>query len=148
MTKAYKYAIVYFLLFSLLLVISGIMLFEHKIGFSIQGVSEYYLGSEEKFIVAKSSAGVLKIVLPHIFAFALFSMVLLHFLIFTKHRDTAHSKALIYLLFSSAALEIFSPFMILLGAEFFVFIKIASFVLFESLVIYIAWLLLNSIIKD
>ena len=148
MTKAYKYAIVYFLLFSILLVISGIMLFEHKIGFSVQGVSEYYLGSEEKFMVAKSSTGILKIVLPHIFAFALFSMVLLHFLIFTKHRDTAHSKALIYLLFSSAALEIFSPFMILLGAEFFVFIKIASFVLFESLVIYIAWLLLNSIIKD
>jgi len=148
MTKAYKHAIVYFLLFSILLVISGIMLFEHKIGFSVQGVTEYYLGSEERFIAKKSSAGVLKIVLPHIFAFALLSMVLLHFLIFTKHRDTAHTKTLIYALFTSAALEIFSPFMILLGAGFFVFIKIASFVLFEALIIYISYLLFNSIVKN
>ncbi len=147
MTQAYKYAIGYFLAFSLLLMASGIMLFEHKIGFGINQITEYYLGSEEKFTVAKTFTGILKIILPHIFAFGLFTMVLLHFLIFTKYKDTRRLKILTSLLFSSAFLEIFSPFFILLGAEFFSYIKIASFILLESLVLYISWLLFISLMK-
>ena len=148
MTKAYKYSIVYFLAFSLLLLVSGIMLFEDKIGFSIQEITKYYLGDEEKFIVAKTSTGILKIVLPHIFAFGLFAMVILHFLIFTKHRDTKQLKTLIYLIFISAFFEIFSPFFLIIGADFFAYVKLTSFVLFEALVLYIAWLLFNSIIHN
>ena len=148
MTQAYKYSITYFLAFSILLVVSGIMLFEEKIGFSILEINEYYLGSEEKFTLAKTSTGVLKIVLPHLFAFGLFSMVILHFLIFTTHKDTLHTKILISILFISAFFEIFSSFAILIGAEFFSYIKIGSFILFESLIVYISWLLFNSIIHD
>lgn len=147
MTQTYKYSILYFLAFSLLLVLSGIMLFEEKIGFSIVNITEYYLGNEEKFITSKTTSGILKIVLPHIFAFGLFSMVLLHFLIFTKHRDTRTLKILIYAIFLSGFLEIFSPFMIFFGSPFFAYIKILSFILFESLVLYISWLLINSIVK-
>ena len=148
MTKAYRYSIVYFIVFSMLLVSSGIMLFEEKIGFEIHNILEYYLGNEEKFMVQKSYEGILKIVLPHIFAFGLFSMVILHFLVFTKYRDSTHAKSLIYTLFISAFLEIFSPFMIIFGAEFFAYIKIVSFVLFEGLVVYISWLLFNSIVNN
>lgn len=148
MTQAYKYSILYFLAFSLLLLASGIMLFEEKIGFSILNITEYYLGNEEKFVVAKTSPGILKIVLPHIFAFGLLFMVLLHFLIFTKYRDTQTIKILIYALFTSGFLEIFSPFMIVFGSEFFAYIKIASFIVFQTLVIYISWLLFSSIVND
>ncbi len=148
MTKAYKYSILYFAAFSLLLLISGIMLFEHKIGFSVQSVSEYYLGSSDKFIVAKTGSGVLKIILPHIFAFGLFAMVILHFLVFTKERGKTKTKMLIYLTFITAFLEITSPFLIILGAEFFAYVKIISFILFESLILYSLWLLLHSIMYD
>lgn len=148
MTKAYKYSIVYLLAFSLLLLISGVLLFEHKIGFSINGILEYYLGSEEKFIAAKSLGGILKIVLPHIFAFGLFAMVILHFFIFTKHRYKRGIKILIYLMFASAFLEIFSPFFIVFGLVFFAYIKMVSFILLDALVIYSAWLLFQSIIDD
>ena len=148
MTQAYKYSIIYFLAFSMLLVASGVMLFEEKIGFSISAITQYYLGNEEKFIVAKTSPGILKIVLPHLAAFGLFSMVILHFLIFTKHKDTKQIKILIYILFTSAFLEIFSPFFIILGADIFSYVKITSFIVVESLILYISWLLLHSIMNN
>ena len=147
MTNAYKYAIGYFLAFSLLLIVSGTMLFEQKIGFSVNQVTEYYLGNEENFTVAKTFTGVLKVILPHLAAFGLISMVLLHFLIFTKYKDTKQLKYLTILLFSSAFLEVFSPFFILLGTEFFSYVKVASFIVLETLVLYISWLLFISLMK-
>ncbi len=148
MTKAYRYSILYFLTFSLLLLISGTMLFEHKIGLSAQSINEYYLGNSDKFIPAKTATGVLKIVLPHIFAFGLFVMVVLHFLVFTKERNKTKTKMLICLTFITAFLEIASPFLIISGAEFFAYVKIISFILFESLILYSIWLLLHSIMYD
>ena len=146
MQKAYKYSILYFLLFSILLLISSVLLFEEKIGFSVSGVLDYYLGNEEKFITAKSTAGVLKIILPHVFVFALFVMVVLHFLIFTKHKHTQKMKWLIYVSFFISFSELFSPLLILYGLEFFAYIKLVSFVLFELLFLYLFWLLFESII--
>jgi len=144
--KAYKYALIYFLVFSLLLLISSILLFEEKIGFSVSAVLDYYLGNEAKFITLKTTAGVLKIILPHVFVFGLFTMVVLHFLIFTKHKHTKKMKLLIYTSFFIAFSELFSPFFILYGLEFFAYIKLASFVLFELLFLYLFWLLFESII--
>ena len=147
MQKAYKYSILYFLLFSLLLLGSSALLFSQKIGFSYEGVLDYYLGSEELFMMAKSNAGLLKIILPHIFGFALFFMVVLHFLLFTKHNKTKQFKFLIYSTFFVGILELFSPFFILSGFEFFAYIKLISFFLLESLLLYIFWLLLNAIVS-
>lgn len=148
MSKAYKYSIIYFLLFGILLLLSGVMLFEHKIGFSIEGVLDYYMGNQESFIVQKSAGGILKIVLPHIFAFGLFSMVILHFLVFTAQRGKTETKVIIYLTFLSAFLEIASPFMIISGVKFFAYIKIVSFFLFFFLILYTSWLLFKSIIHE
>jgi len=127
----------------MLLLVSSILLFEEKIGFSFKGVLEYYIGSEEKFIVAKSSAGVLKIVLPHIFVFGLFMMVILHFLYFTKEKKI---QAITYAAFTLSFLEIFSPLMIINGFEIFVYLKLVSFFLFETLVVYVLFLLFSSIV--
>jgi len=146
MQKAYKLSIFYYLLFSLLLVISAVMLFEHKIGFSFNSILEYYVGNEEKFIPAKSLTGILKIILPHIFVFGLLAMVLLHFLVFTEHRYKKATSVLIYLTFITVLIEMFIPFLIVSGFEFFVYIKLLSFVLFLMLVLYISWLLLYSMI--
>ncbi len=148
MTKAYKYSIIYFLAFSLLLLVSGTMLFEHKIGFSVQEVSNYYLGNEEKFINPKTSSAILKIILPHIFAFGLFIMVILHFLVFTKNRDSKSVKLLIYLTFISTFLELASPFGIINGIEFFAYLKLLSFGVFELLILYSMWLLFRSIVYE
>ena len=124
------------------------MLFEYKIGFSYSSILDYYIGNEDKFIPAKSSAGILKIVLPHIFAFGLISMVLLHFLVFTKLRYKKRTLTLIYLTFFSAILEIFTPLLIVNGFEFGAYVKLLSFFVFLVLIMYISWLLFYSIVND
>ena len=148
MQKAYKLSILYYLLFSLLLISSAVMLFEHKIGFSFNGVLEYYVGNEEKFIASKSFGGILKVLLPHIFVFGLLAMVLLHFLVFTEHRYKKTTLILIYLTFITALLEMFTPFLIVSGFEFFAYVKLLSFFVFLGLVLYISWLLFHSIIYN
>ena len=148
MQKAYKLSILYYLLFSLLLITSAVMLFEHKIGFSFNGVLEYYIGNEEKFISSKSLGAILKVLLPHIFVFGLLAMVLLHFLVFTEHRYKKTTLILIYLTFITALLEMFTPFLIVSGFEFFAYVKLLSFFVFLGLVLYISWLLFHSIIYN
>ncbi|OHD98139.1 MAG: hypothetical protein A3E21_03505 [Sulfurimonas sp. RIFCSPHIGHO2_12_FULL_36_9] len=148
MQEAYKLSILYYLAFSLLLIVSAIMLFEHKIGFSFSGVLEYYTGNEEKFIPAQSVAGILKIVLPHIFVFGLFAMVLLHFLVFTNIKYKKNIIILVYTIFAIALLEIFTPFMIIGGFKFFAYVKLFSFFALLALVLYLSWLLFHSIAYD
>jgi len=128
--------------------VSGVLLFEYKIGFSIEEISSYYLGDEDKFMNPQTSSSILKIVTPHIFAFGLFIMVLLHFLIFTKKRNSKTRKTVIYLTFMSAVLELFSPFGIINSIEFFAYIKLLSFIIFEILVLFSSWLLLRSIVYE
>lgn len=145
MQKAYKYSIVYFIAFSLLLLGSSILLFEEKIGLRSGAILEYYLGNEEKFMLAKSWSVVLKIILPHLFAFGLLIMVALHFLIFTKFRASKLFKYLIYATFFAGFVELFSPFLIFQGFEIFAPIKLVSFIALELLLLTIFWLLLRSI---
>ncbi len=148
MQEAYKLSILYYLAFSLLLIVSAIMLFEHKIGFSFSGVLEYYTGNEERFIPAQSAEGILKIVLPHIFVFGLFTMVLLHFLVFTNIKYKKNIIILVYATFAIALLEIFTPFMIISGFTFFAYVKLFSFFALLALVSYLSWLLFQSIAYD
>jgi len=79
MQERYNSLVLYFLLFSLLLLGSAYLLFDAKIGFSYNRVLHYYQGGQALFTASKSFGGILKIILPHIFAFGLFLMVLLHF---------------------------------------------------------------------
>jgi len=145
--KAYKYSIFYFLLFSLLLLGSSLLLFDDKIGLSSTAIRAYYLGDEANVIFAKSWETILKIILPHIFAFGLFFMVVLHFLLFTKHKDTQLFLYLSYAIFFVGFLELFSPYMILAGFEAFAFVKLIAFVLLELLLLYTFYLLLVSIFQ-
>jgi len=145
--QAYRYSILYFLAFSLLLLASSILLFNERIGFSYGSVLEYYLGNEESFIMAKRPSGLLKIILPHIFGFGLFIMVVLHFVMFTKTNKKRIMPYLISATFISGFIELFSPFFILYGFEFFAYLKLLSLFVFESLLLYMFWILYSSIIN-
>ena len=148
MQQAYKYTVLYFLLFSLLLLLSGILLFGEKIGFSQEAILLYYLGDEERFLIAKSMSGILKVVLPHIFAFGLFGMVVLHFVVFTQSNRSKYMKFFIYAFFTLSLLEIFTPLLIINGFETFAYFKLISFFLFEFLVLLLLWILFRSIVHE
>jgi len=146
MHNSYKIAIIYFILFSILLLISALMLFATKIGFSFVNITNYYLGNQELFMRAKSFSGLLKVIYPHIFSITLFGMVILHFIYFTSFAKTKLFKYLIILTYLSIFLEILSSFFIIFGAEFFSSIKLISFILMFILFLYSFWILLHSIL--
>lgn len=146
MQRGYRISIVYFLVFSLLLLLSSVMIFEHKIGFSVEDVVDYYRGDDAKYIVAKSYLGTLKVILAHIFAFGLLSMVLLHFIVFTKYKQKI--RVIIFTTYITAFLELFSPFVIIYGFESFAYVKLLSFIILELLVLYILWILFFSIVYE
>ena len=148
MQKAYKLSVIYYLAFTALLILSAIMLFANKIGFFPTSIIQYYIGNEEKFIPAKDTIGILKTILPHIFVFGLISMVLLHFLVFTKHKQKTITKYTIYFTYILAFCELFVPFMILNGYEFFAYVKLFCFVGFLTIIVYVSWLLFYSITFD
>ena len=145
MQKQYNYAVLYFLLFSILLLVSSIALFAEKIGFSYNDILHYYLGDEKLYTAPKSSTGILKIILPHIFGFGLFLMVLLHFGLFTKMRRSRKLYLLGIALFLTAFTELFSALFIVMGLTFFVYMKLFSFIVFELLILYTSWLLFRAI---
>jgi len=113
--------------------VSGVWLFVEKYGVTPDEVYLYFAGDEENFIVAKSFEGLLETAVPHFVAISATIFVYAHFLLFTQGISTRKKQLLIAGLFLSALADIFSPFGILYGYEFFAWIKVLAFLGFEIL---------------
>lgn len=120
------------------------MLFAHKIGFDATSITHYYLGDSE-LLVKKTTLGILKLILPHIFAFGVLSFVIIHFLIFTSYKEKTYPMMGIYIVLFTQTLEIFSPFLIINISANFSYLKLISFVLYMALIPLLFFWLLQSI---
>lgn len=136
MNNNYRIAILYFCLFSLLLLGSSVALFSTKIGLSADAVSTYYQGSDALLIPAKSFEGLLEIITPHTFSMALFVMVLTHFILFIKKDKTPNTITLIIVLYTALFIEIFSPLGIIYHLPFFNLLKWGSYFILEAISLY------------
>lgn len=145
MHKAYQIALLYFLLFSVLLLLSGGLIFYDKIGFDAVSLRNYYLGDEALFMMPKSFFGVLKVLLAHLFSFGLFSFVILHFLRFITPFKGLGLLSITTLVV--ALLEVLSSFLILVW-EGFVYLKLITFFGFFSLMLLLFFILLRSILIE
>ena len=148
MKNSYRYAIAWFSLFGFVLLASGIWLFGLKIGFSVEAVSEYYLGSEAAFTRPKSVHGLLETALPHLGSMGLFIMVTGHFLIFTPSKQRPYAIMLVSALFLAALLNILSPFGIIAGLTFFSWVKLLSFAALQVLGTGLLWLIFKAAFSD
>jgi hypothetical protein len=145
MHQSYRFAIAYFVLFGLLLLASGMVLFFSKIGFTYEAVESYYLGSQALFTTSKSSYGLLEVALPHLGAMGLFIMVTGHFLLFSTKAKKQRAKHLVIALFVLALLDIFSGFLIVDGWTLFIWLKLFSFMFLQLLGLYLLWLLFSAV---
>ncbi|MCJ7764519.1 MAG: hypothetical protein MUP09_01080 [Thiovulaceae bacterium] len=145
MHQSYRFAIAYFVLFGTLLLLSGMLLFFSKIGFSYEAVQSYYLGNEALFSAPKSSYGLLEVALPHLGSMGLFIMVTGHFLLFSKKRKKRLATKVVIALFIAALLDIFSGFFIVEGLIFFIWVKLAAFAVLQLLGLFLLWLLFSAV---
>lgn len=121
MNKDYKVSIRYFLLMSLMLLLTGIWMLLLHTSLSVDGFSNYY--------VQKSVFGLLEVATPHLFAMGTVIFILTHFLSLNRRNSSFESKLTIAL-FTVMIVSNLSGFIITEQTTYLVWVKIISTVLF------------------
>ena len=130
-----KLIIIFTTIFFLFLWITNLLLFL-KIGFDIQGIAEYYRGSEEMFRSPKSYLGLLEEAHFHFFAIALILVTLNHLLLFTDIRAII-KYIVIVSSFASAFFDIISGWLIKYVGPEFAYLKLVSFLVLQISMLYL-----------
>ena len=130
MNKDYKLSIRYFLLMSLMLLITGIWMLLLHTTLSIESFTNYY--------VQKSIFGLLEVVSPHLFAMGTIVFIVTHFLSL-KQRNSSFENKLTVMLFAVMLISNFSGFVITEHTTYFTWVKMLSTVLFFVFMLLSMW---------
>ncbi|MDW8096098.1 MAG: hypothetical protein RMI51_04790 [Aquificaceae bacterium] len=125
-----KLSVLVFSVFSLLFVLSNFLSFYAKMGFSVQGVKDYFLGNPELFIKRKSFEGFFKVFYPHLLAMSIYSFALAHLLPFAGI-DRRKTVSFTLLLFLFSFLDNLSGLFLLYLSPHFAYLKLFSFWAFQ-----------------
>jgi hypothetical protein len=143
MKSAYLYAIFYFALMALMLLMSGVWLFIEKIGFDAASVITYYAGEPSSGLAPKSLYGQLETAVPHLGATGLFVMVTMHFLIFAPVTRRNHLIPVALIAFGAALLNIASGMLVSQGHDGFAYLKLAGFTCMSLAMLYAVGLIMT-----
>ena len=122
--------IVLFVVYVAILWLTNALLYFNKMGLTYASVSEYYLGSEEKFLPPRSYQGMLEITHFHLFAMGILLLTLTHLMLFVPLR--AELKPwFIVVPFSAALLDEGGGWLVRFVHPLFAYVKIIGFVVLE-----------------
>jgi hypothetical protein len=123
--------VVLFVIYVAGLWITNALLYFQKMGLSYASVTEYYLGSEERFLAPRSYQGMVEVSHFHLFAMGILLMTLTHLMLFVPLPPGA-KIALIVVPFTSALLDEGSGWLVRFVSPAFAYLKIAGFVALEA----------------
>jgi hypothetical protein len=123
--------IVCFITYIAVLWLTNALLYFHKMGLSYTSVTEYYLGSEEKFLPPRSYQGMLEISHFHLFAMGLLLLTLTHLMLFVPLRPEV-KPWFVLIPFTSALLDEGGGWLVRFVHPVFAYIKIGGFLLLET----------------
>lgn len=130
-----KLIIIFTTIFFLFLWITNIMFFL-KIGFSIEGIVDYYRGNEETFRPAKSYFGLLEEAHFHFFSMAIILVTLNHLILFTDIKPV-YKYLVIVASYSSAFFDIISGWLVRFVSPGFAYLKLGSFIVLQVSLLYL-----------
>ena len=108
---------------------NGLLYFQ-KMGLSYTSVTEYYLGSEERFLQPRTYQGMLEVSHFHLFAMGLLLLTLTHLMLFVP--ISSNLKAwFIVIPFSSALVDEGGGWLVRFVHPLFAYLKIAGFLALE-----------------
>lgn len=116
-----------FAAFLLVQAASAAVLFALKLGGTVAGVREFYLGAPERFAPAKSLPGLLDVAVPHLAAVPLVLFAAIHVVGFARALPRRVFGSLVALSFGSAVAGILSGFAVRWVSPGFALLKVASF---------------------
>ena len=111
--------------------VTNLLLYFSKMGLTYASVTEYYLGSEERFLIARSYQGLLELSHFHLFAMGMLLLVLTHLMLFVRLKDNT-KLWLIVVPFLSALLEEGAGWLVRFAHPWFAYLKIAGFLLLQT----------------
>lgn len=122
--------IVIFVLYVTGLWLTNALLYFNKMSLTPLSVTEYYLGSEERFLQPRSYQGMLEILHFHLFAMGLLLLTLTHLMLFVP-LPSALKVWLIVVPFLSAAVNEAAGWLVRFVHPVFAWLKIAGFLALE-----------------
>lgn len=123
--------IVMFVVYVALLWVTNALLYFGKMGLTYTSVTEYYLGSEERFLQPRSYQGMLEISHFHLFAMGLLLLTLTHLMLFVPLRSDL-KPLFVVVPFGSALLDEGSGWLVRFVSPGFAYLKIAGFLALET----------------
>jgi hypothetical protein len=117
-----------FALYLLVSAASGAILFLLKLGPRVQGVAEFYLGSEARFAAPKTLVGILEVALPHLVALPLVLFAASHVVGFARAVGPRAFSWLVGLSFGSALAGVAAGLGIRFVAPALAWVKLGAFV--------------------
>ena len=130
MNKDYKVSIRYFLLMTLMLLVTGIWMLILHTSLSLESFTNYY--------VEKSVFGLLEVATPHLFAMGTIVFIITHFLSLNRKNSSFESKLTIAL-FTVMLVSNFSGFFVTEQTTYLVWVKIVSTLLFFIFMLLVIW---------
>ena len=131
-----KKVIAFFALLSLVFTIINFFVFFSKMGASVDGVKEYYLGNPEMYKKPKTFEGMMKVFHPHIISIPLLTLTIAHLFVFTDKQKQAMLLGILTML--SGVLDSLLGFFIRYVWDDFALLKLATFLLFQLGMLYIS----------
>jgi hypothetical protein len=122
--------IVLFVVYLAALWLTNALLYFHKIGLTYTAVTEYYLGSEERFLQPRSYQGMLEVSHFHFFAMGILLLTLTHLMLFVPLRSDLKPWFVI-VPFTSALADEGSGWLVRFVHPGFAYLKIAGFLTLE-----------------
>ena len=122
--------IVLFVVYVTALWLTNALLYFHKMGLTYTSVTEYYLGSEEKFLQPRSYQGMLEISHFHLFAMGILLLTLTHLMLFVPLQAELKPWFII-VPFTSALLDEGGGWLVRFIHPAFAYVKIAGFLMLE-----------------
>ncbi len=120
-----------FIVYIAALWLTNALLYFQKMGLTYASVTEYYLGSEEKFLQPRSYQGMLEISHFHFFAMGLLLLTLTHLMLFVPLRPEL-KPWFIVIPFASALLDEGGGWLVRFVHPSFAYVKIFGFVALEG----------------
>ena len=108
---------------------NGLLYFQ-KMGLSYTSVTEYYLGSEERFLQPRTYQGMLEVSHFHLFAMGLLLLTLTHLMLFVPIGSNLKAWFIV-IPFSSALVNEGSSWLVRFVHPLFAYLKIAGFLALE-----------------
>jgi len=123
--------VVLFVIYVAGLWVTNALLYFQKMGLTYASVTEYYLGSEEKFLEPRSYQGMVEVSHFHLFAMGILLMTLTHLMLFVP-LSSGVKIVLIVVPFGAALLDEGSGWLVRFVSPVFAYAKIAGFLVLEA----------------